>query len=353
MTLLRFAIPTSADRMSARASATSLCVWLPLFLATYACSGGDDPPPDNASWYVVQQNLPGALMSLWGTAPDDVWAVGADTDDGQGPTILHFDGAMWERRSAGITGDLWWVHGFPGGPVYMGGTSGQIVHYQDGVFTPMATPGTGVVFGIWGTGPDDMWAVGGAAGGGRGAFAWRLVADEWVPAPDFPVELADNAAVWKVNGRATDDVWLVGTSGLGVHWDGSTFTQDNLPTGESVFTVHSNAERFVAVGGFGTGRVFINDGSGWVDDSPQAIDPLIGVYVGDSETYAVGEFGAVMRRGAETWEYEPTGTGVFESLHAVWIDPDGGVWAVGGQVQSNPLIRGVLLYRGENAPGEM
>lgn len=288
-------------------------------------------------------------MSVWGSDVDDVWAVGADPGDG--PTILHFDGTDWQQLDSGTTGDLWWVYGFAGGPVYMGGTNGQIIRYQDGTFTPMVTPGTGVVFGIWGATPDDMWAVGGAAGGASGGFAWRLVNDEWVLAPEFPVEIADTYAVWKMHGRAANDAWMVGTNGLAVHWDGSTLTQDNIPTGESVFTVHSNADRFVAVGGFGTGTVFENDGSGWVNVSPQGSEPLIGVYVGDESAYAVGQFATVMKRVGQTWELEPTDVDVFESLHAVWIDPSGGVWAVGGQVQAFPLVRGVMLYRGETNPG--
>src|SRR5438477_5031725 len=40
-----------------------------------------------AQWQLVQQNLPGALLSVWGTSATDVYAVGADGKDGQGPLV--------------------------------------------------------------------------------------------------------------------------------------------------------------------------------------------------------------------------------------------------------------------------
>jgi hypothetical protein len=34
----------------------------------------------------------------------------------------------------------------------------------------------------------------------------------------------------------------------------------------------------------------------------------------------------------------------------VWIDPLGGVWAVGGQVRVPPLVDGILVHRGDAVP---
>ncbi|MBN9161526.1 MAG: hypothetical protein J0I07_11215, partial [Myxococcales bacterium] len=60
------------------------------------------------------------LHAVWGTGPNDVWAVGAEG------TILHFDGVAWTVSSTGLG-------------------SGQEVNLT----------------GIWGSGPNDVWAVGG------------------------------------------------------------------------------------------------------------------------------------------------------------------------------------------------
>jgi hypothetical protein len=314
--------------------------------------GGDDDAPAAVEWSVVHADLPGALTSVWGTSADDVWAVGGDAGDG--PMVLHWDGATWRKLDSGATGDLWWVFGFDGGPVFMGGQDGHILRYEDGAFSPMTTPGQGTVVGLWGTSPDEMWAVGGVDGGAGGAFAWRRDGDAWVAADGFPAELAADHAVWKVWGSAADDVWLVGTSGLALHWDGAAFAESDLGGGESIFTVHHGGGRFAAVGGFATGLIFENDGSGWTRVDDGNAPAVVGVCLGENgEGYAVGSFGAFMERTPAGWR-EAEGPATAETLHALWIDPDGGVWTVGGQLQVQPLIHGVLAYRGTHPPlGEL
>lgn len=302
-------------------------------------------------WSVAQDELPGALLSVWGTSADDVWAVGAD--DGSGPTVLHLDAGGWSRLDTGQSGDLWWVFGFAGGPIFMGGAGGTILRYQDGAFTRMTTPASGVVFGIWGSSPDAMWAVGGEAGGARGAFAWRLVGDAWVAASGFPSELPGTDALWKVFGRGPDDVWMVGTGGKLLHWDGSALTPSFVGLAESLFTVHGNGQRFAAVGGFGTGLLMEHPVAApadapWENVSPSGAPSLIGVCLTESSGVVVGEFGYVATRSASGWAPEVTGLEAVvgsRNLHSVWIDPLGGVWAAGGQVRVQPLEDGVLLHR--------
>jgi hypothetical protein len=65
----------------------------------------------------------------------------------------------------------------------------------------------------------------------------------------------------------------------------------------------------------------------------------------DDGGYAVGFDGSVFTRENGGWVEEATGLDVFETLHAVWADPDGGVWAVGGQLSNYPLNRGVLIRK--------
>ncbi|HTE53552.1 MAG TPA: hypothetical protein VK698_22005 [Kofleriaceae bacterium] len=327
-----------------------------------ACGGGGDDDDDaddvasdaggDASWELVQEHLPGALLSIWGTAADDIWAVGSDPDGG-GPTVLRYDGTSWDPLDTGTVGDLWWVFGTGSGPVYMGGAGGVIIQYDGGEFTEMETPRADVtVFGIWGCSDDDVWAVGGELGGASGAFAWRLErgedGDRWVEAAGFPTELTEGDAIWKAYGRACDDVWLVGTDGLVVHWDGEAFEGERAG-GESLFTVHANADRFVAVGGFGTGTLLENDGTGWVDASPEDVSPLVGVCLTGQGGLAVGQYATVVEReggaAGAAWAAVDTGLSVDRTMHSVWVDPDGGVWTVGGQVLNAPFVDGVMLHR--------
>ncbi len=312
-----------------------------------ACES-NDPPEEEATWELVHSGLPSALLSVWGHNASDVWAVGGDTRDGDGPLVLHYDGQRWERVPTGeAQGSLWWVFGFQGGPMFLGGDGGVILRYEDGAFTRMDTPGNDTVFGLWGTAPDNMWAVGGSSDA-AGGFAWRLVGDTWEPEPTLPADIPATAAVWKVFGTASDDAWLVGSSGVALHWDGTALTPGDTGVGSSLFTVHGYDGRYTAVGGSATGIIVEYDGQNWHNVTPT--EPpmgLTGVTLGrDGYGVAVGNFGAVLTRTAEEgWVEADLGINIPHNFHGSWIDDEGGTWAVGGDTFS--LTKGMLLHRGQ------
>ena len=127
-----------------------LCALALSWLLFAACG----PDPEGAQWVTVVDDLPGALLSVWGTSTTDVWVAGANSLDGQGPQVYHYDGLSWTRMDPVVSGgDLWWVFGFEEGPVFVGGENGIILRYEDGEVEKMSTPFTGVVYGIWGAGP--------------------------------------------------------------------------------------------------------------------------------------------------------------------------------------------------------
>lgn len=315
-----------------------------------ACPTPSDPDPPG--WEAVARDLPGALLSVWGTSSQDVWVVGADSLDGQGPTVLHFDGSEWTRLVTPVSqGNLWWVFGFADGPVYLGGEGGLILRYQDGSFTRMETPAASTVFGIWGATPDDVWAVGGDSDA-TGGFAWRLQGDTWAPEPSLPADVSAGAAVWKVYGTAADDAWFVGSNGVALHWDGTSLRPGDTGVGSSLFTVHAAGDRYVAVGGAASGIIVEYEGDAWTNVTP---DPppqgLSGVALGpDGGGIAVGAYGSVYARQDGSWTQEDLGFNVAPNLHGSWIDEGGGVWAAGGQTYSPPFDDGILLHRGESVP---
>jgi hypothetical protein len=315
------------------------------------CTGSDDDD-GSASWQVVQQDLSGALLSVWGTSSRDVWAVGADAGDGTGPIVIHYDGTAWTRMPTGQTsGTLWWVFGFSSGPIYMGGDGGVILRYDGSSFTKMQTPGTATIFGIWGCSPNDIWAVGGDSES-SGGLAWHNdgSSDTWTAEPSVP-PAAENAAIWKVFGKDCSDVVFVGSNGLALRWNGQTLNEEQTGVGSSLFTIKYSDGCYVAVGGLASGIIFENCGSGWTDVTPDpAPNGLAGVCIAGSEGYAVGQYGAVYVRDASGWKEDPNSLLIDQNLHGVWIDPSGGVWAVGGQTFSPPLTDGVMIHLGERVP---
>jgi hypothetical protein len=335
-----------------------LLPFIAFFAMAAACGGDDDDDvsdgdvdagvdADVSPWEVAQQDLPGALLSVWGTSASDIWAVGSST--GEGPLVLHYDGSTWDEVDTSAVGDVdfWWVFGFEDGPVYMGGSGGTIVSYEAGALTTMSTPTNALtVFGIWGCSPDDVWAVGGQEGGNQGGFAWRLDGDAWVEAEGFPTEVSAADAVWKMYGRSCTDAWMVGTAGLAIHWDGNAFSPVERVAGNSLFTVHANSERFVAVGGFSTEPTIVENADGtWVDVSPSGGDAPVGVCLTEEGGFASGFLGSMRTRSGGEWALEDTGIFLDQTLHSVWVDQDGGVWAAGGQVLIRPYDQGVLLHR--------
>jgi hypothetical protein len=330
--------------------------WVSMSFAVALLASCDQEKPATDDWQIVHEDLPGALLSVWGTAHDDVWAVGADARDGNGPLVVHFDGDAWTRMPTGETlGDLWWVFGFDGGPVYMGGDGGVILRYRNGAFERMTTPGTSTVFGIWGASPDDMWAVGGDSDA-SGGFAWRLQNDAWVVEPSVPADVPTNAAIWKAYGSAANDVWLVGSSGVALHWDGTALTQGDTGVGSSLFTVFARDGVFAAVGGLATGIIVEADvgqpGAPWRNVTPEPPPMgLAGVTLGgEGSGIAVGMMGTIYTRDASGWTFVDPGLKVRQNLHGSWIDEEGGLWAVGGQTLTPPLTEGVMLHRGTAVP---
>jgi hypothetical protein len=129
-------------------------------------------------------------------------------------------------------------------------------------------------------------------------------------------------------------------------WDGTRLAQEDTGVGSSLFTVHANAERYASVGGFGTGVIVENDGSGWTTALAAASYSLAGVFLdaGDGGV-AVGQYGSVYLRDAAGWQQEDTGLEIRQDLHAVWLDPAGGIWSVGGDTISS-LGEGLMLHKG-------
>ncbi|UJR86301.1 Hypothetical protein I5071_83850 [Sandaracinus amylolyticus] len=317
-------------------------------LIAIGCPGPSEEPVHR----VVMEQLPAGLLSVWGTSARDVWTVGADPGDG--PYVLRYDGDAWTRIATGAQGDAWWVHGFESdGSVFVGGEGGMILRWDGASFSRMETPSdTPTIFGIWGSGPDDVLAVGGL---GRAAgFVWHYDGSAW-RAIDLPEALMGRS-LFKVWGRARGDAWIVGTDGAVLHWDGEGLTMHDAGTTRTLFTVHVGPDGSVAaVGGAGSGVLVVRDPEGvWHDVAPELVPQLFGVFLTRDDGRAVGINGSFVRREGATWVIDETDLALAETLHSVWIDPDGGVWAAGGQVLAEPLERGLLIYQGreEIAPYE-
>ncbi|MCA9537394.1 MAG: hypothetical protein KC620_00820 [Myxococcales bacterium] len=320
-----------------------------LALALLPLAACDDEPAEEAgSWSVVFEELPGALLSVYGTASDDVWVVGADADDGAGPAVLHYDGEGWTRMATGASGSLWWVTG-RGDTLWMVGEGGLILRHVrgSGTFEQMTPPDTApTLFGVLAFADDDVWAVGGEAVGNRGAV-WHYDGTAWAAAADVPEEALAEGQLFKLWGRGADDFYIVGLGGIALHRSGGAFATLDVPTGRGLFTIHGDGDLAFAVGGFQSGLVLRLQGGAFTEVTPPGAPQLNGVFVTpEGEAVAVGLAGAVWRWSKGAWKADEKAPRLRVDLHAAYQDETGGVFAVGGFVVSEPLNRGVLVHYG-------
>ncbi len=314
-------------------------------LLALVCAGCPADEPAHAVWEKTFERLDGALLSVWGTAADDVIAVGSDP--GAGPMVLHYDGEGWSKLATGASGDLWWVT-IHGDHAWMCGDAGMILRLDrtTGAFESFPPVTTERLYGIYAFADDDVWAVGGNPES-QSAVVLRFDGSAWSPVM-LGAEVTDALVFFKVFGNAPDDVWIVGLGGSAIHFDGNTYERVEVPLGRPLFTVHGNGDEILAVGGVESGHIVHAEGKSLHDDTPSGVVPQFnGVWLepgGDAVAAGIG--GAVWKRSAGEWAELDAPPKLLADLHSTYVDPDGGVWAVGGFILTEPLHDGVLMHYG-------
>jgi hypothetical protein len=132
---------------------------------------------DGTNWSVVRNNAGEQFADIWGSGPKDIWAVGTTTA-GAASLVLHFDGSTWS--------------------------------------TIDSKPGEHPIS-VWSASPDDVWIAG---GDGHAIALLRHWDGTRFTAPLGADKLA---SLTKVRGSGTADVWFQGSYSL-THWDGASLT---------------------------------------------------------------------------------------------------------------------------------
>lgn len=314
-----------------------------LALAATACGSSADDL--EGSWAVHHTVADAAVLSVWGSGPDDVWAAGGSVDRG---IVLHSDGEVWSEVDTGATSMLWWVYGFAPDDVYAVGERGLILHY-DGASWQRAESGTDLaLYGVWGASGGDVWIVGGDPTRSGSAVVLRGQGTSFTPV-DVPGELRPSV-FFKAYGYSDSEVILVGAEGTVLRGDGATWQRDQVPTYEPIFSLWGRGrDDLYAVGGWSAGTVLHFAGDGWTEVAADAGTGLTGVFTGpDSPTIAVGSSAYVLEILPDGSEIEPAVPELSPSisLHGVWGDDDGTTYAVGGDMFSaDGPADGVIVRR--------
>jgi len=319
-----------------------------------ADNGNDNEAPVERSWSLVHSELPSAILSVQVIPTGEVYVVGSDSQDGNGPMFLRYDGTSWTRILTGETsGNLWWVQEIQG-EIWMSGTSRVILRYRPstGEFTKFDVPtGTDILFGIRGLTTDDVWAVGGTAALG---VIMHYDGTAWTEADASAVgdEQGLLATVFKVWGPAADDLIFVDRAGRAIHWDGAQFTLQETGLSRTLFTVHGLDDKSLigACGGQFDGELIELVDGVWTNAKPAGVVKQInGINYGPGgDARAVGQEASTLIRTESGWVIEDNGLDSVNDLdfHAVWVAPNNDAWAVGGNIIQDPLNRGMIAFYG-------
>lgn len=302
------------------------------------CEGCDDPAPVWETAFELREA--GSISSVWGTGPDDVFAVGG----AERGTVLHFDGEEWSQMAVPEVPLLVWVYGFSPTDVYAVGTGGGALHYDGEEWTALPTGTDEDLWGVFGFAGDDLWVVGGDVREGEPLllhYDGNAFTAEPLPATENPVGAHALFKVWGIG----DKLFAVGQLGLILERTGGAWVY--RPAGEQadddfVSLWGTSEDHIIAVGGRANARIAVYDGSAWRTEAPTGVGGLNGVFLqAPGKALVGGVFGYIGEYDVASGALVHHDSGTRFDVHALWGDGSGTTYAVGGNFL--PPYRGVAL----------
>jgi photosystem II stability/assembly factor-like uncharacterized protein len=313
-------------------------------LAVCGCETEPDPPEPEWEIGLETDESVGVLLSAWGPSPSEIYAVGGNPDAG---AMLRFDGSEWTNETLPEGFPLAnWVYGVDGGQIlWVSGNDGMVARRGvDGSWTTMDLGTLSDLWGIWGPADDDMYVVGGDIPGDGPVLA-HFDGVDWTML-EIPMLDRQLDALFKVWGTGPDDVFAVGRTGVILHWDGSAWTQQLAGTASDLISLWGTGpDEVVAVGGRSAGIIARYDGSAWTSETIGMLPGLNGVWLDSEGTgFAVGVDGLVIEIPAGTFDtVELDRSARLDVLHGAFGFDDGTRVGVGGSLNSSPPWTGVIV----------
>jgi photosystem II stability/assembly factor-like uncharacterized protein len=343
-----------------------------------ACDGFDWCPAK------IGQPIDVGLTSVWGTGPDDVWAVGA------AGTVIHWDGYEWTvlpRLTDWLLSAVWgtgqenvWTVSSPNKIFHTNGRINGTVSWSP--LPPIASDegihGSAIhgserslLRALWAQSPVNLW-VGGEPFCTRWPdtnyweSGWRSMATDggfdWAPLFQATV-LRDVPIIHAIWAAWPDDIWVVGVGNVGehntpfaAHTSAAAIEGSDPPIWIKVDT-QSNAFFYAlwgsgpndvwAIGDYGTIRHITGGADAWTVVESPTKEHLRGIWgSAPDDIWAVGRHGTLLHYDGVKWESQ---TGAFPlgdppNLYGVWASDSTNVWAVGDGI--------IMRYAGPRTRGQ-
>lgn len=282
-----------------------------------------DPTTPVNLWTPVTSPTTEELRSVWCATASACFAVGV------GGSVLRWDGTSW-------------------------------------TISTTAPPGSSGMYGVWGLGPYDVFAVGSEAGGST--VILRYDGATWTP-----MTSNSTAALFAVWGSSPTDVLAVGSGGTILHYDGVTWTPQTSPTADALRAIYGTSTADVFAAGDAGAMHRRNTASTWTQLASPAPSTVNGIWgpavdalravsggnvwgfngvtwsIGDpipawfalwgvspNEIYAVGAARTIAWYNQSNWQTVTSEAGA--NYSGVAGTSDGDVWVVG---DNGAIVRGV------------
>lgn len=215
--------------------------------------------------------------------------------------------------------------------VWAVGLIGTIMHFDGTTWTIDPKSGqlsNGSIDALWGSGPNDVWAVGET---GKilhyNGQAWSL------DASGVGLTAKELRTIW---GSGASDVWAMGDTGTILHFNGSAWSaspQSGVLTQSNIRAIPGIAQNDVWA--TGSDSFFIHfDGNSWTLDPKSYMLTTSNIHaafaVATNDVWGVGALGILAHYNGQDWSLDSqSGMGTNVTMRAVWASSGQDIWNAG------------------------
>lgn len=272
----------------------------------------------NKNWKVLDSSVFSSLARVWGTAWNNVYAIGIDG------TAVHYDGNNWSVLDLGTDTVLTDVWGSSAADVYITGFE-KSFHFDGNGWSILTPPNNDGLSSVWLSAADDIYVldVKNRIHHSTNGMQWDLVYEDTSGGtPDL----------YQIRGSAADNIYVAGFPSL--FFDGQNWNPVDIGTvnnrAEAVWVASSNSV-FLLV----EDMVYYYDGNGWSSTDSGANIVLKAIWASSLSNIYIAGYGIYHFNGA-TWSSEiDPGTGL---VYGLWGAGPTDIYAVG---EAGRIIRHV------------